>query len=604
MRIFSSKFYKEDLETSKQLLLEALARVKHPLIFADNYETISDKGFITDDSRKINSFLESVPSNVRIILTSRHRRNLAVEYSYHVPGLTQDEGVDLFVQISKQHFIKTPSKNIIKEIRKISTELGGHPLSIRLLAGSYNGGGISEIQNMLVSILMNTENELEEQKRLRSINNCFNYSFDRLNDKSKEALLDLCLFNSPFLKSVTDTIFDLDEGMLFDLFNRSFIFRVELEGDPDLETRHILYDFHPIIKRYLREKPNEKRLFLQTEVSKRFTLNYDGIACVIYDMLCELNYGIPSQLRFDLSLLNAFNLITRHKNNDFEQAIKFSGSQESKSFLATRLSRIMALEGLFGGSLYYAQKLLEIDIGIGDPIGLLLDYYELGNIFAAIDNLERSLEYYQKALDILIRVNKKQLFAGSKGGDILIPVNANKLERIFVSPLPVDRNKTLGGIYSSMGDIYRTKGDLDKALEYHTKAYRLCRNAAVYSDIANVLYDKGNLRNALSYHHMALKLDKKNNDTVGMAHDYLALGNTVLRMRDIVKALEYYNKALELYQQIHNKHGMITAYKNIAIILEFNGNIQKSIEYKEKAKELELIVSSIDNNYDIFSSAA
>ena len=89
-----------------------------------------------------------------------------------------------------------------------------------------------------------------------------------------------------------------------------------------------------------------------------------------------------------------------------------------------------------------------------------------------------------------------------------------------------------------------------------------------------------------------------------MAHDYLALGNTVLRMRDIVKALEYYNKALELYQQIHNKHGMITAYKNIAIILEFNGNIQKSIEYKEKAKELELIVSSIDNNYDIFSSAA
>ena len=33
-----------------------------------------------------------------------------------------------------------------------------------------------------------------------------------------------------------------------------------------------------------------------------------------------------------------------------------------------------------------------------------------------------------------------------------------------------------------------------------------------------------------------------------------------------------------------------------------NGDIQKSMEYKEKAKELELIVSSIDNNYDIFSN--
>jgi tetratricopeptide (TPR) repeat protein len=471
-----------------------------------------------------------------------------------------------------------------------------------LLAGSYNGGGISEIQIMLVNILMNTENELEEQKRLRSINNCFNYSFNRLSDKSKETLLDLCLFNSPFLKSVTEYIFALDEGMLFDLFNRSFILRVELEKDPNFETHHILYDFHPIMKRYLREKPNEKRLFLQTELSKRFTANYDAIAGVIYDMLCELNYGIPSQLRFDLPLLNAFNLMTRHKNNDFEQAIEFSGNQESKSSLATRLSRIMGLEGLFGGSLYYTQKLLEIDIGIGDPIGLLLDYIELGDIFAALDNLERSLEYFQKALDILIPVNNKKLFAGSKAHEILIPVNTNTFKRIFVSPLPVDRNKTLGIIYSRIGNIYRTKGDLDKALEYHTNADRLCRNATVYSDIANDLYDKGNLRNALSYHHMALKLDKKNNDTVGMAYDYLALGITVFRMGDIVKALEYHNKALELYQQIHNTHGMITAYENIAVILEFNGDIQKSMEYKEKAKELELIVSSINNNYDIFSN--
>lgn len=87
-----------------------------------------------------------------------------------------------------------------------------------------------------------------------------------------------------------------------------------------------------------------------------------------------------------------------------------------------------------------------------------------------------------------------------------------------------------------------------------------------------------------------------------MAYDYSDLGITVFKMGDVVKALEYHNKALELHQQIRNKHGMITAYENIAIILEFIGDIQKSMEYKEKAKELELIVSSIDNNYDIFSN--
>jgi tetratricopeptide (TPR) repeat protein len=569
--IYSNEFCKENLEIRRQILLEALARAKHPLIFLDNYETISEvseNDSIPDDTMKINGFLESIPSNTQIILTSRYKSNFLGEYINYVPGLTKDEGVDLFIQISSRYFAKKPSENIIKEIKKICSELGGHPLSIKLLAGSYQGGGISELQDIVRNTL-NITNKMDEQVRLRSINNCFSYSFGRLSDKSKKLLLDLCLFKSPFLNSAVNYIFFADEKEFFDLFNRCFILQIDIEDNLNFDTPHKLFGFHPIIKKYLRERSNEKRLFLQTDLSEAFRLYYSILLAKIYDMLFELYFGVVSHYygvvsKSDLPLLKTFNLIMSHPENDFEQAIELTTNLKSKSFLVSRLSKILSLQGLFNASIYYTRKLLEIDVGIGDSMRIVRDYIELGIAFAEVNDLERSLEYNQKALDLLI---------------------------------PLKQKEHLHVVYTNIGNIYRIKGDPDKALEYHTKAFNVERNALVYSNIASDLFDKGDIKDALLYHRMVLRFDKKTNDIFGMAIDYSNLGIIIFKMGDVNKGLQYHNRALELYQQMDNKKGLATQCENIAEILEFTGDTKKSREYKEKAQNLRLSIAQIDTMY-------
>jgi tetratricopeptide (TPR) repeat protein len=570
--IFSSEFYKEGLETRRQLLLEALARAKHPLIFADNYESISkfsDNNTITNDSKRITSFLESVPSNTRIILTSRNKFNLAGECVRYVSGLIQDESVELFVQISKRHFTKEPSKDVIKEIKKISHELWGHPLSIKLLAGSYQGGGVSELRYMASNMLMNTTNEMEEQKRLTSINNCFDYSFDRLSDENKTLLLDLCLFKSPILNTAVNFIFHIDEKRLLDLFNRGFIRRVELEEDPDIQTPYRLYDFHPVIKKYLEEKPNEKRLFLQTELSEAYASYYGLISMEIFwTVLGEVDRSdFPILKALNFPLVKAFELGIRQRENDFEQAFELIKSPELKPFVAAALSAIMKNVNLFDRSLYYANKRLEIDISIGDLENIGADYSNLGDLFVDVNDLDRSLEYHQKALDTLIQLKNEESLASE---------------------------------YCLIGNIFRLRGDPDKSLEYQQKAYhlvfrRIGKNfrrreilAMAYSNIAIALSDKGDLQGALNYNRKALKLNKKSNNILGMRVDYNNIGNNFFKMGGLGKALTYYSKALGLDQQIDNKKFMIIDFENIADVLEFKGDIKKSIEYKEKARNLEL----------------
>ena len=568
IRIFSDEFYKEDVERRGEIVLNALARVKHPLIFADNYETISegsDKDVSADDRRKINSFLESVPSNTSIILTSRYKKNLIGEYIYYVHGLTEEESVRLFVQISKRHFMKRPPEIIINEIKKISDEIGGHPLSIKLLAGSYQGGGISELESMVKHVLMDTANEMEEQKRLRSIRNCFDYSFDKLSDKNKKLLLELCLFKSPFLNSAVRQIFSLDEERLFDLFNRSFILNRELEEDPYFETPHRLYDFHPVIKKYLEQKPYDKRLFLQSELLEGYTRYYYRLSDYIYHLL-DSHVHSPT----DFSLLKAFNLIIKRRENDFEQAIELTTDPKAKSFIANRLSMIMRSEGLPMASLYYAKKSLEIDSHDGDLERIANDYTNLANVFIDVKDNDRALEYHQKALDIHIQLNSSEAIARQ---------------------------------YNNIGNIFLIDNP-DKALEYFENSCQINKGignelglAYDYTGIGNAYYKKGNLEGALANHEMALKFDEKANNVLQIATDYSNLGFINSKLGYLSEALRYHNKALELDREIDNKKGMIRDYKKIAKIYETNGDINNSRKYEKKAQNLENEVDSIDTNY-------
>lgn len=141
--------------------------------------------------------MEEPPSNVSIILTSRNRNNLTGEKIYQIFGPSVIDGRNLFMKIANKYFKKT-SDNILSRIEKLCKNIDGHPVAVELLAGSYRGKGISEIDCMLSYTSNDLTNVITVEPRFRSIRACFDYSFSRLDKTTRSLLLKFAFFGSPF----------------------------------------------------------------------------------------------------------------------------------------------------------------------------------------------------------------------------------------------------------------------------------------------------------------------------------------------------------------------------------------------------------------------
>jgi hypothetical protein len=107
------EFLVEFVEAQRQIIRSELSKRQNPLLYLDNYETISydinnkDKK-PPEDAIKINYFLNNnIPHNTSILLTSREVKNNIRETTILLKGLEKDKGKELLVTLAGGDF-RTP----------------------------------------------------------------------------------------------------------------------------------------------------------------------------------------------------------------------------------------------------------------------------------------------------------------------------------------------------------------------------------------------------------------------------------------------------------------------------------------------------------------
>ena len=178
------------------------------------------------------------------------------------------------------------------------------------------------------------------------------------------------------------------------------------------------------------------------------------------------------------------------------------------------------------------EKLGNIDISQESDFEIGFLYNNMGNSYDHIKEYKKSLKYYQKSLDIALKI--------------------------------FDKNHiNIAMSYNNIGNAYNRIEEYKKALEYYNKSLNIrlklpdkdkLEIANSYNNIATVYNSIGEYKKALEYLNKSLEINLKEKSNKAIAMNYNNMGNVYNSMKNYKKALEYYKKSLDINLKIFDKN--------------------------------------------------
>jgi tetratricopeptide (TPR) repeat protein len=188
-----------------------------------------------------------------------------------------------------------------------------------------------------------------------------------------------------------------------------------------------------------------------------------------------------------------------------------------------------------------------------DLKGRATGYNNIGAIYRDLDEPEKALEYYYKAL-LLYR----------QAGDTID------------TPAPL----------TNIGSIYNAQGSFNTALAYYSEAIRLSelygdrlQTAKTKYNIAMVFQKEGNLSQAEDYLREYLDLSREIGSREGEAYALKALGDLDAKRNKINSALEHYYQCLSLADSLKHLQLLNLVYLDLSNAMERKGHPLKALDY-------------------------
>ncbi len=242
------------------------------------------------------------------------------------------------------------------------------------------------------------------------------------------------------------------------------------------------------------------------------------------------------------------------------KAYQFIGKREGEGISLGNLGNAYAALGELRKAIEFYERALTIDREIGDRRGEGADLHNLGLAYADLGEFRKALELYERAL-----VNSREL--GDRRGE--------------------------GAILGNLGNIYADLGENRKALEYYEKRLRIAREIGDHRGEGNALgnlglsyANLGDVRKAIEFYEQALLNNRQIADRRGEATSLGNLGNAYSILGDVRRAIEFYEQTLVINREIGNRRGEGTALGNLGLAHVDLGEARKAIELYERALDI------------------
>ena len=150
--------------------------------------------------------------------------------------------------------------------------------------------------------------------------------------------------------------------------------------------------------------------------------------------------------------------------------------------------------------------------------------------------------------------------------------------------------KHLAAAYNNIGYLASNRGEISKAMYYHTKSLKISEEINDKEGIARTLnhfgyisYNRGDVSKSLDYYYQGLKIQETIKDKTGIANSLNNIANVHERFGDIPKGLEFYYKALKIQEGMNDKSGIAISLNNIAAAYCKQKNYTKALEFNDRS---------------------
>ena len=218
----------------------------------------------------------------------------------------------------------------------------------------------------------------------------------------------------------------------------------------------------------------------------------------------------------------------------------------------------------------YALKGIELARQLHKPYETALLYDNLGSAYDDLSKYDSAMVYYEVVFNLIKDIeNKKQESEQNIG---------------FLK----------GITYSNIGNLYNVQGFSDKAVEHYLKAIILFekfnitdRLAKVFRNISLVYINMKNYEQAEYYLNKCMEINKKLQDSLGLASTLTRLSHVYLNQFKYPEALQCAEKADSIYTKHVEKKDLKIYNLHVLCLIWHNGfkNEQKAMEYALKALE-------------------
>ncbi len=239
---------------------------------------------------------------------------------------------------------------------------------------------------------------------------------------------------------------------------------------------------------------------------------------------------------------------------------------------------------------------------------LEVHYHELANHYEKSENIEKVIEYLQKAGSYASKnFNNEQ--ANSFYKRLIFLVNREldgktSKDTQFRRLLDLKLNACIkySVILQRVGEWAVAKKLLVDSLETTKKNNMKSHVSRILSDLGHLLYLKGDNDGAMDLFNQCLSMSKDTLNSAEMISIFSRVGAVHLRMGELQKAMDSFQKWLTIAEEERNEGSVSMAFLNIGIVHFYRGNLeqaqncyQKRLEYSEKTGNLQGISYAIGN---------